>query len=113
MNCPYTKIQNPYFKNQYKKIPLWKKGLKVITIPFLYLFTTIIFSFTFIIRYIFKSIHFLHSLFTDIPIPIDKHNNWCYRRGKRISKIQLFEETITKHKKAFQDRLENGPNIQL
>jgi hypothetical protein len=45
---------NPYFKNHYKPFPLWKVVLKLLAIPFLYVYTFILKGLVVIIEKIFK-----------------------------------------------------------
>lgn len=47
MNCPYSKIQKP-------KVAFWEKLLKMLAIPFLYLFAGIIYGLTMIFNILFN-----------------------------------------------------------
>jgi hypothetical protein len=77
MNCPYSKIQkpknmnNPYFKNLYKKSPLWKGIIKTIGISLLYGCVGLLQGLIFLIKSLWRKIHHnIKKLLKEIPIPI-------------------------------------------
>jgi len=59
-----------------------------------------------------KFIAFIKSLFTDIPQQIN-YTAWYFIRGKKKSESQLILEKLEKDKEKIEDRIINGPNINL
>jgi hypothetical protein len=79
---------NPYFKNHYKPSPLWKVVSKLLALPFLFLYASVLKLCIFLIL----CTRWFVSLFTNRPISIDGYSAWYWVRGKQKSMYKIIKE---------------------